>query len=73
MNLNKRLDKLEKSLTPKQLVVLWLQEIQPYRNVCEYVQYLRGQPERMAPITRMTGQIDQTVRESMKGQPKEAV
>lgn len=73
MTQERRLDKIENSLTPIQAVILWLQEIQQYRNVVEYVQYLRGQPESAAPITRITRQIDLTVRESMKGRPREVV
>ena len=48
MKLDTRLDKVESSLTPKQAVVLWLQEIRQYQNVCEYVQFLRTQPESAA-------------------------
>ena len=66
MTLNKRLDKIERSLNPKQAVVLWLQEIQQYRNAWEYVQFLRGQPESEAPIYKITKQIGEMIRESMK-------
>ena len=38
---DKRLDKVTKSLTPKQAVVLWLEEIRQYRNADEYVQVLK--------------------------------
>jgi hypothetical protein len=68
-----RLDKVTKFLTPKQAVILWLQEIQEYRSVYEYIQFLRSQPESAAPITRLTEQIDKAVRESMRGSPKEVV
>jgi hypothetical protein len=70
---DKRLDKVTKSLTPKQAVVLWLQEIQQYRNVEEYVRFLRSQPESEAPITRLTRQIDESIRAEMKGKPKQVV
>ncbi len=73
MTLNKRLDKMERSLTPKQAVILWLQEIRQYRNGLEYVQFLRSQPESAAPIYKITKQISQAIRESMKGQPQRAV
>ena len=73
MTQEKRLDKVEKSLTSKQAVALWLQEIQPYQNAFEYVQFLRGQPESAAPITRLTEQIDNTVRDTMRGRPKQVV
>ena len=73
MKQDTRLDKVEKMLTPKQAVVLWLQEIQQYRNAWEYVQFLRGQPESAAPIYRITKQIGETIRESMKGRPRDIV
>jgi len=73
MTLNKRLDKVEKSLTPKQAVILWLQEIQQYRNAEEYTQFLRGQPESARPLYKITKQISQTTRDSMKGQPQQVV
>ena len=63
MTLNKRLDKIERSLTPKQAVILWLQEIQQYRNAVEYAQFLRGQPESARPLYKITKQISQTIRD----------
>ena len=73
MTLNRRLDKIERALTPKQAVILWLQEIQQYRNGLEYAQFLASQPESAAPIYKITKQIDQSIRESMKGQPQQVV
>ena len=73
MTLNKRLDKLERALTPKQAVILWLQEIRQYRNGWEYVRFLATQPESAAPIYRITKQIDRNIREMMKGHPPQVV
>ncbi len=73
MTLNKRLDKLEWALTPKQAVILWLQEIRQYRNGWEYAQFLASQPESAAPIYRITKQIDRNIREMMKGHPPQVV
>jgi hypothetical protein len=73
MTLNKRLDKIEHLLTPKQAVILWLQETQQYRNAEEYTQFLRGQPESARPLYKITKQISQTTRQSMKDRPKEVV
>ena len=73
MTLNKRLDKLERLLSPKQAVILWLQEIQQYRNAEEYLQFLRGQPESARPLYKITKQINETIRISMKGQPQQVV
>ena len=73
MTLNRRLDKIERLLTPKQAVILWLQEIRQYRNGWEYVRFLATQPESAAPIYRITKQIDRNIRETMKGQPPQVV
>ena len=73
MTTDKRLNQITRSLTPKQTVVLWLQEIEQYRNAEEYLRYLRSQPESAAPITRLTRQIDEGIRVAMKGKPKEVV
>jgi len=73
MKQDARLDKIEKSLTSKQAVILWLQEIQQYRNAEEYTQFLRGQPESARPLYKITKQISQTTRDSMKGQPQQVV
>ena len=42
MNLDKRLEKVSRSLNPKQAVVLFLQEIQPIQNVYELIHYMKG-------------------------------
>ena len=73
MTLNKRLDKVERLLTPKQAVILWLQEIQQYPNALEYARFLRGQPDTVAPLYKITKQISQITRDSMKGQPQQVV
>ena len=59
MTTEKRLNKITKSLTPKQTVVLWLQETEQYRNPEEYIRFLRSRPESEAPITKLTEQIDE--------------
>ena len=73
MNKDKRLDKVEGALTPKQAVMLWLDEIRPHKNARDYIRFLDSQPKSEAPITRLTYQIDEAVRESMKGQHKDTV
>jgi len=73
MTLNKRLDKIERLLTPKQAVILWLQSTMQYRNVLEYVQFLRNQPASEAPIYKITQKVSQSIMELMKGQPQREV
>jgi len=73
MTLNRRLDKIERALTPKQAVILWLQSTAEYRNLLEYVQYLKDQPASEAPLYKITKKVSQSIRESMKGQPQREV
>jgi hypothetical protein len=73
MTLNRRLDKIEKSLTPKQAVILWLQSTAQYRNMLEYVQYLKDLPASEAPLYKITKKVSQSIREAMKGQPQREV
>jgi Na+-transporting NADH:ubiquinone oxidoreductase subunit NqrF len=73
MTQDNRLNKIEKLLTPKQAVVLWLNEIQDYRNPEDYVRYMRGRSEYEATITKLTEQITVTLRQSMRGSSKEFV
>jgi hypothetical protein len=73
MTLNKRLDKIEHLLTPKQAVILWLQETNRHANVEEYLKYLRSQPEALRPITRITNQVESATRQIMKGQPQKTI
>ena len=69
----KRIEKIEGSLTPKQAVMLWMQDAHQYRNMFEYVLFLRGQPNTVAPLWHLPDQIERATRESMKGQHKEVV
>ena len=73
MTLNRRLDKIERALTPKQAVILWLQSTAQYRNMLEYVQYLKDLPASEAPLYKITKKVSQSIRESMKGRPQREV
>ncbi len=70
MSQQKRINKLQVSLTPKQAAILWLQEINKFPNLNEYVDFLRTQPEGNTPLERLPNQVEQAVREAMKGRPK---
>jgi hypothetical protein len=45
-----RLNKMEQLLTPKQAVIVWLQDTHRYANVVEYIKFMQGQPESARPI-----------------------
>ncbi len=70
---NKRLEKLQCRLTPKQVVLVWLEEISKFNNIIEYTKFARDLPESMRPATRVTTQVAQAVKESMPNQSKQAI
>jgi hypothetical protein len=51
MKQEKRLDRIEACLTPKEAVMVWLKEIKRIPNIMEYIKYLRDLPEALQPIT----------------------
>ena len=47
----RRVEKLETGLTPKQAILLWLQEAHAFIAIAEYVHHLKDQPDSAAPPT----------------------
>ena len=74
MGTNKqRLAKIETSLTPKQAVLLWMEEAHKAGSVHKYALSLKGQPDSAFPLVKLPKQVEQAVRDSMKGQKREWV
>lgn len=73
MNQEKRLNKVQTSLTPKQAAILWLEETVKFKNLGEYVEFLLGQSETARPLQRLPNQVDKAIRDAMKGRPKDEV
>ena len=69
----RRIEKLETGLTPKQAFILWLKDAHSFDGIKEYVQYLKDQPESAAPIPRLTDQVEQAVKQRLKGRPREEI
>ena len=71
----RRIKKLETEgcLTPKQAILLWLQEAHAFNTIEEYVQHLKTQPDSAAPISRLTTQVAEGVNQSLNGQPREEI
>jgi len=69
----KRVEKLEAGLTPKQAMLLWLQEVNSFGSVEDYVRHLKTQPESAWPIPRLTDQVADAVKQTLKGQPREDI
>ena len=73
MKQEKRLDRIEACLTPKEAVMVWIKETNHLPNVMEYIKYLRDLPEALQPITRISGQVESATREAMKGQLQKTI
>ena len=70
---DKRLVKVEYSLTPKQAVVLWLEETLQHGSVQAYAHWLKDQPASAYPLFRRPGQVRQAVKDAMRGRPREVI
>jgi hypothetical protein len=73
MTAERRLAKLEGSLSPKAATLLWLEEAQEFRSLPAYVDWLIDQPISAAPLERVPEQARAAALEAMRGQPREAV
>ena len=69
----RRVEKLERGLTPKQAVLMWLQEAHAFNGIEEYVHHLKGRPEGAYPIDKLTSQVEAGVRQTLKGKPREEI
>jgi hypothetical protein len=63
---DRRLDKIEASLTPKQAFLLWLEEAHEHGSLARYVMLMRCQPIERHPYQRLPRQVEQAVRERSK-------
>jgi hypothetical protein len=67
------LDKLEVSLTPKQAILLWMEEAHQYDTMEQYVQSLKPGPESAWPLAILPDKVATSVEQAMKGRPKQEV
>ena len=72
-NGKRRVEKLESDLTPKQAILLWLQEAHSFNRIEEYAHHLKNQPDIAAPIDRLTMQVEEGVKQTLKGKPREEI
>ena len=66
----RRVEKLETGLTPKQAILLWFQEAHAFNAIEEYVRHLKTQPDSAAPIPKLTTQVEEAVKQTLKGKPR---
>ena len=68
-----RVAKLETGLTPKQAILLWFQEAHGFNTSFEYIHHLKSQPDSAAPIPRLTDQVAEAVKQTLKGHRREEI
>jgi hypothetical protein len=68
-----QLNKLEASLTPRQTVIVWLEEVSHCQDLFEFVTYLHNQSESARPLYRLPELVRLSLEQKMKGQSKEAI
>ena len=68
-----RVKKLESGLTPKEAVLLWLQDAHSHHTMADYMHYLQTQPDNAWPLRRLGEQMTASVEQVPKGKPKEEI
>src|SRR5919106_1984750 len=69
----RRLDKLEVSLTPKQAILLWMEEAHQYDTMEQYVRFLKPGPESAWPLAVLPEKVATAVEQAMKARPRQEV
>ncbi len=70
---NRRLDKLESNLTPKQAMLHWMSGAHSFQTLEEYAAHMKGQPDNAWPLGRLGDQMKAAAEQSLKGRPKEEI
>ena len=73
MSLAQRLARLEGSLSPRAIALLWLEEAHTFASLPAYVRWLAEQPLDAAPLVRVPAAIETALRTARRGQPRTAV
>jgi hypothetical protein len=73
MTLKRRLDAIEPSLSPTQLVLRWLAEAHTYDDVPAYVISLLTQEPPVAPLDRLARDAERVARTAMRGKRPEVI
>ena len=68
MSKQKRLTRVQASLTPKQAVLLWLRQEHQGRTSTEYTRDMLERPPSARPRARVETQVIEAIRAAMKGQ-----
>ena len=70
---NRRLDKLESHLTPKQAILLWMAEAHQSETLEDCAGHMRTQPDNAWPLQRLGDQMTASVEQVLKGRPNEGI
>ncbi|HEY8869642.1 MAG TPA: hypothetical protein VIM30_09640 [Candidatus Limnocylindrales bacterium] len=73
MTAERRLARLEASLSPVQAVLHWLDEAQAFPSLTAYVRSIAAEPLAPTPLDRVLGSVEGGVRAAMKGKPRPEV
>ena len=71
MTQKRRLAKVEHSLTPKQVVLRWLQDVRRHPSLHAFVLSLKGKSIGEYPLSVMHKQVGAAVRQAYKGQKRD--
>jgi len=69
----RRLEKVEASLTPKQQVLRWLDQVHGFQSEDKYCEWLKDQPASELPRVRMVEVAGDAARRAMRGEPEEVI
>ncbi|HZA25943.1 MAG TPA: hypothetical protein VFA32_25690, partial [Dehalococcoidia bacterium] len=69
----RRLDKLQVSLTPKQAILLWMEEAHQYDTMEQYVRSLKPGPDSAWPLAVLPDKVATSVEQAMKARPRQEV
>ena len=70
---DRRLAKLESSLSPREAVLAWLVEAQQFPTMEDHARSIAELPVEAAPLSVIGQRVEASVRASMKGQPQDDV
>jgi hypothetical protein len=69
----RRLDKIEVSLTPKQAILLWLEEAHRYDTMEQYARALKDGPDSAWPLAQLPEKVSRAVEQAMKGGSRQEI
>jgi hypothetical protein len=72
-NSTRRLERVKTIVTATQVVLLWMEEVQQFYALRDYVVSLKGKPDGAYPLVRLPAQARAAVHQELKGQAQDAV